>query len=597
MRLDRTRLALAVTLTALTLLGCGDRDETPTPPAPEPAAKTLQEEMETSSFRLSTEMRELIWDAEHLALVLSQDFNPIVRGAFRGTKSDRFASLVSDDFQGQVFSGEGATRVHGAIAQTRWEATDPRKAIDKAGLVAWFRDVGASFKTIEKIGFHTTTVRPEEPGKLDGRWEGAFDVHVQGILPDGSRSELMFLCTLGYKRLAKDIIGQDGWLDRFETQRAWRVTSRERLLVDVTETSGIDTSKLVDNWRSTEPPFYGVTGGLHAIDANVDGRVDLLINDMNGFFFYEQTEDGRFEDATQRAGLAFSGGEAVRSVIPGDFNGDGREDLMLLVSRGSAPGEVRLYENREDGTFARVARGQTGLEGRTFANFDGVVADYDGDGVLDVYVIKAGAPAPKSLREARWIMDQTSPEGLLLRGEGNWRFRDVTAEARMTGKSVDTYGAVWFDHEPDGDPDLFLSNHMGPNVFWRNEGDGTFTSVPLDEGFGGFSMGVSAGDLDDDGDVDLYIANMYSSAGNRVMGHLRPEHYPEGWFPYIKGFILGNELYRSDPDGMKQIGIQSEVDVGGWAYGPALMDLDGDGRLDIYSPAGFQSVTRGEPDG
>jgi len=163
---------------------------------------------------------------------------------------------------------------------------------------------------------------------------------------------------------------------------------------------------------------------------------------------------------------------------------------------------------------------------------------------------------------------------------------------------VDTFGAAWFDMEPDGDPDLFLANHMGPNVFWVNQGDGTFLKRSFDEGFGGFSMGVSVGDLDGDGDADLYVANMYSAAGMRVMGNLSAKDYPKNWFEHIQGFIVGNELYDNrDGKDMHPIGEDAGVSVSGWSYGPALVDLDGDGRLDIYSPAGFQSVTRGNPDG
>lgn len=591
----------SLALAALLLVGCGGKDAPSSGTTSEaPEAVDLQTDMANAAFALSQEMREYIWDAEHLALVVGQDLLPLVRAAIQGKQQDAFARTLAPDLEARVFAGEGTRRTHGLLAHERWTADHARKQLDRSAFVAWLADLGKRFREVKRVGFHLTRLRPEEHGNLGGRWLGRFDVHVMGVLPDGTRGEHMLLCELGFRKLHPEILDEAGWIDRFVTARGWFVRSvgvSGPLLVDATAESGIDVSKLADNWKRTEPPFLGVTGGLHAIDGNDDGRVDLLVNDTEGFFYFEQTAFGRFEDATERVGLVFAKGESVRSVIPGDFDGDGREDLMLLVLGRTGQGEVRLYRNRPDGRFARAGVGATGLEGQTFEEFDGVVADYDGDGKLDVYVIKQGAAAPKSMQEARWIGDATSREGLLLRNRGGWRFEDATVLARMTGKSVDTYGAVWFDLEGDGDADLFLSNHMGPNVLWRNEGDGTFVSVSTGEGFGGFSMGVSAGDLDEDGDSDLYVANMYSSAGMRVMEHLRAEDYPDGWFPYIEGFVLGNELYKSGPDGLTPVGIQAEVDVGGWAYGPALMDLDGDGRLDIYSPAGFQSVTRGKPDG
>jgi hypothetical protein len=91
---------------------------------------------------------------------------------------------------------------------------------------------------------------------------------------------------------------------------------------------------------------------------------------------------------------------------------------------------------------------------------------------------------------------------------------------------------------------------------------------------------------------------MYSSAGARVMDNLRSDDYPEGIFDYIQGFVTGNELYHNDDQqGLRPVGVSSGVDNSGWAYGPTMVDLDGDGRLDLYSPAGFQSVERGKPDG
>jgi len=104
-------------------------------------------------------------------------------------------------------------------------------------------------------------------------------------------------------------------------------------------------------------------------------------------------------------------------------------------------------------------------------------------------------------------------------------------------------------------------------------------------------------DYDGDGDPDLYVANMYSAAGSRVMGNLRQEDYPDGTFGLIRGFITGNELYRNDSNELQPIGETAQVSNSGWAYGPAVVDLDGDGALDLYSPSGYQSVSREEPDG
>ena len=91
---------------------------------------------------------------------------------------------------------------------------------------------------------------------------------------------------------------------------------------------------------------------------------------------------------------------------------------------------------------------------------------------------------------------------------------------------------------------------------------------------------------------------MYSSSGSRIIGNVRPEDYPPGAFELIRGFVTGNELYRNDgTGGFHPLGVAAGVANAGWSYGPELVDLDGDGTLDIYAPAGFQSVSREKPDG
>ena len=91
---------------------------------------------------------------------------------------------------------------------------------------------------------------------------------------------------------------------------------------------------------------------------------------------------------------------------------------------------------------------------------------------------------------------------------------------------------------------------------------------------------------------------MYIERWSPFIDNLRPQDYPEGAYELIRGFATGNELYRNDGAGpLKPLGTTVDVANSGWAYGPAVVDLDGDGALDLYSPAGYQSVKRGEPDG
>jgi hypothetical protein len=127
---------------------------------------------------------------------------------------------------------------------------------------------------------------------------------------------------------------------------------------------------------------------------------------------------------------------------------------------------------------------------------------------------------------------------------------------------------------------------------------GKFVEKVIDPVFGGFSMGVTAGDFNNDGHTDIYVANMYSKAGNRIVSNVDRSIYPAALFRKVREATTGNKLYLSKGDGTFTV-LSSEKIVAdvGWAYGPGFVDLNGDGWLDIYSTAGFRSIERGKPDG
>ena len=135
----------------------------------------------------------------------------------------------------------------------------------------------------------------------------------------------------------------------------------------------------------------------------------------------------------------------------------------------------------------------------------------------------------------------------------------------------------------------------------HNRGDGTFEDVTIKTGTGDFatSMGVAAGDLDNDGLPELYVANMYSKMGRRIIAQVTAKDYPDGIYEQILGSSAGNRLYNavSNKQRSSETGEQLHVHDIGWAYAPAMVDLDGDGWLDLYASTGFMSFNRNKPDG
>ncbi len=201
--------------------------------------------------------------------------------------------------------------------------------------------------------------------------------------------------------------------------------------------------------------------------------------------------------------------------------------------------------------------------------------DYDGDGRIDIY-FPNGAPLPGA--EA----DQP-PKNRLYRNNGDWSFTDVTDHARV-GDTGYGLGAVAGDLDNDGDQDLYVSN-FGPNVLYRNNGDGTFSNTTVGAGVGNgdrFGAGVCFLDMDKDGDLDLYAANYivfscdmhvpYSIMG--IPSYRAPQDYKPD----------PDTVYRNDGDGtFADVSDESGVAArAGTGMGIVCGDYDNDGDTDVF---------------
>jgi hypothetical protein len=268
-----------------------------------------------------------------------------------------------------------------------------------------------------------------------------------------------------------------------------------------------------------------------------------------------------------------------------DIDGDGWEDLIL--------GD-RVYRNVEGRRFDDyTSRSNLHLP----ADTGGIaLADFDRDGRVDLYVTRPGKGAVDS-----WIEGKSGSKkgNQLWRNLGNWQFENVTDRSGTSGGLRSTFSAVWLDANNDGWPDLYVINEFGNGVLLVNQGDGTFREHMLTKGpcdFG--TMGVTCGDINNDGHIDIYAANMYSKAGMRVFSNLRPDAYPKEIMATMRRFVTGSQLHRNQGGlKFKQVGEAWQVNDIGWAYGAALIDLDNDGWLDLFATCGFMSKDRKEQDG
>ena len=149
--------------------------------------------------------------------------------------------------------------------------------------------------------------------------------------------------------------------------------------------------------------------------------------------------------------------------------------------------------------------------------------------------------------------------------------------------------ASWSDYDDDGDPDLYVANDFGKNNLYRNDG-GKFLDVA--EALGvedtGNGMSVTWEDVDNDGHIDLYVGNMWSSAGNRLA--FQSDFANENLRPLYLRMARGNSLFRNLGDGrFEDITARGGASFGRWSWSAQFLDVDGDGREDLYVCNGFIS--------
>ena len=354
-----------------------------------------------------------------------------------------------------------------------------------------------------------------------------------------------------------------------------------------------------------------------------------------------------FRDMTKQAGILFkhNSGAFGKKYLPEtmgsgvcvlDYDNDGWQDILFVNSmdwpghKGAAKSYPALYHNNKNGTFTDVTR-EAGLATESYG-LGCAVADYDNDGFEDIYITTVGS-------------------NHLFHNLGNGKFADVTVKAEVADPGFST-SAVWFDYDNDGKLDLFVTHYIDWSIakdqyctldnknksyctpqtykgesstLFHNRGDGTFENVTKRAGLydpTGKSLGVAMLDYDNDGWMDLFVANdtepnklyhnnhngtftdvavqvgvAFSESG-RVragMGVDAGDYDGSGW----QSLVIGNftnesmSLYRNDGSGLF---VDEEISSGirqmslqALTFGCFFFDYDLDGRLDIFAANGHVS--------
>jgi hypothetical protein len=447
----------------------------------------------------------------------------------------------------------------------------------------------AFFPQPPKVQVALMTLRPVVTNQLDGLWQGSCQLRMFGETGPGRPGEAVFYLNYRIASPTEDALRKGGWLHAATIEQIQTARADHFLFHEVAAKRGIDAKRFHDNWKKNRPMVTN-TGGVYLCDFDRDGILDMLIVDTKDIVLYKGQPDGTFRDVTAAMTLPTSFLEgrwpspACTAFV--DLDGDGWEDLIL---------GGRIYRNDRGKRFLDV----TELSNlRLPPEASGLaIADYDRDGRMDFYVAVPGRGNAKSWLSG--VSGQDTGGNQLWRNLGNFRFENVTAQSGTAAGNRSTFSAVWLDANNDGWPDLYVINEFGNGVLLVNQGDGTFKEAQLGKGpcdFG--TMGVTCGDIDNDGNIDIYCANMYSKAGSRIIGNVLPNTYPEEVMSKMRSFVSGSQLWQNR-GGLKfePVGKKLHVNGVGWAYGAALVDLDNDGWLDLFATCGFVSQSRTEPDG
>lgn len=294
---------------------------------------------------------------------------------------------------------------------------------------------------------------------------------------------------------------------------------------DVTAQTDVDFRH--STGTNPEKPFPAANGsGLGALDYDLDGWIDLYFVTGTPFpidptrpapvnRFYRNLGNWRFEDVTEHSGLGHNGYSA--GVAVGDYDADGFPDVYVTCYGANC-----LFHNQGDGTFEHAERSAHVADERwaTSAAF----LDYDGDGLLDLYVCNYAKWTWETNQfcgdRDRNIRVYCSPYSVepepdvLYHNGGDGTFEDATARAGVGDRAGRAQGIVAADLNDDGLVDLYVANDLNPNFLFLNAGDGTFRDATEPSGVAYdavgqimSSMGVEAADVDGDGRLDLFVTN------------------------------------------------------------------------------------------
>lgn len=546
-------------LAAMALFGCTAEP----PPAPPPAAPASTAPPSARSTFPLTPPAEFVRDigtSEATASAVQKDAGKALCKGLLAASAESIGKPLADDLE------------------ARW-ADEP---LDKAGLVAALKAEASGWEVLERCTlkvhrFHLATDQRSAWARLELRLAGR----------RGGRAETA-------RGWVQAELTADPWhFHRVELTLLERQQTESPAFTDISQQTGIGlrddrigqiTIKALANRSLIE-----TIGGVAVVDWDRDGRDDLLAwNRRRVLALFLNDGKGGFD---RRADLLPPAAVGMFQLVV-DLDGDGSEEVVSTELTGCTRGqrEMRIYRRTDAGlapaSTLRFAGDCTHHRDLTYQHV--AVDDIDADGDLDVFVSGYGN---RDTNMGGYNKFDTSrgQRNLLFLNEGGLTFTEVSAARGISGTRF-SYGATFFDHEGDGDPDLYVVNDYGPNALYINDGKGMFSRLegtPLTRH--GQSMGVTVGDFDGDLDLDVYVSNMFSKAGHRIV-ELVGDRMSETTRAELMTLAKGNALYEQvSPGTYVEVAQAKGLHQAGWAWGQAWFDHDNDGDRDLYVVNGMTS--------
>lgn len=345
---------------------------------------------------------------------------------------------------------------------------------------------------------------------------------------------------------------------------------------------------------------------VSVVDINQDGWDDIFVTSLWApCQLWINMEGQGFRERASQYGI--DAPACNTSAIFADFDNDGDPDLLL----GRSLERTLLFWNN-GGWFSKAA------DELPFLVTSASAADCNNDGLLDLYLCTYGPSGTAAKYNPKWMSDfldkdvaaklrsilpsshryydQAGPKNYLMINRGDQKFEFAPAND-ILDQYHNTYQGSWGDYDKDGDVDLYICNDFAPDSLLRNDGVNEngipkFTDVSKQlssDTMKGFGMGASWGDFNNDQQPDLFVTNMYSKAGHRILSRF------DNVDDRLHFSARGNLLFQQKEGKFLQLAGEDKnfgVDQGGWAFGGQFVDINNDGWQDIYAPNGFYTAPK-----